>query len=331
MLAYRTPRYDRPQSCRSYRAHDRRYAARGNPSKCRAYQRHDMRHETPIVPPYRPFSLLGEKGDGTRGGTGHREATLSDSPDLASEILENLELNRKPHGLAEPAYREASSRPPCGSSTRRSEPTPPGGRLPAERGCARQSGFPPSKTKERANDDVTAVATHEEPPCSERDALAEQRAPSHVQRPAFGQPHSEKVSPTSLPMADASRLGTRAAILSAMRRLPAMQTDQRRARCRRRDATRKRDGRDASWTDGRHARAGDGHARVGRSALDSSTRCTPMAHSRPSFCEPTRCRPRCSPSSSAAASRRSGSSMCTSIPAVKRSSGQSQPNGRREG
>jgi hypothetical protein len=66
MLAYRTPRYDRPQSCRSYRAHDRRYAARGNPSKCRAYQRHDMRHETQIVPPYRPFSLLGEKGDGTR-------------------------------------------------------------------------------------------------------------------------------------------------------------------------------------------------------------------------------------------------------------------------
>jgi hypothetical protein len=50
MLACCTPRYDRPQSCRSYRAHDRRYAARGNPSKCRAYQRHDMRHETPFIP-----------------------------------------------------------------------------------------------------------------------------------------------------------------------------------------------------------------------------------------------------------------------------------------
>ena len=102
MLAYRTPRYDRPQSCRSYRAHDRRYAARGNPSKCRAYQRHDMRHETPIVPPYRPFSLRRERRR-HEGRHGTREATLSDSPDLASEILENLELNRRPTASPTPA------------------------------------------------------------------------------------------------------------------------------------------------------------------------------------------------------------------------------------
>ena len=47
-----------------------------------------------------PFLSLRRERRRHEGRHGIREATLSDSPDLASEILENLELNRKTHGLA---------------------------------------------------------------------------------------------------------------------------------------------------------------------------------------------------------------------------------------
>jgi hypothetical protein len=60
-----------------------RYAAR-NPNRT-------------AVPPFLSLRRERRRHEG-RYGTG--EATLSDSPDLALEILEGLALNRKAHGLA---------------------------------------------------------------------------------------------------------------------------------------------------------------------------------------------------------------------------------------